>query len=356
MLLRILLGGARGGSQFTPPSVGTGILTPGTITTITDDTKYNAWPVFARLADGQVLMVYTKGDSHNLDNTGKIVGRLAADATAALAGTYGAEFTIADDTVGCINAGVLVTTTGRVLVTFNLYDYGATPRTPVDAVRSTYSDDGCATWSSPATMNSAFTSSCANGTTNPVQLADGSILNPVYGLNSGDTYWSASVFKSTDNGATWGSEVLLGDGEADGRNYYEPGIVLLDDDRLLGLYRTTDGAGTHYKNYSTDSGATWGATSAAYSGFGASRVRQLSTGTVMVVTRRSADSDLTSFTSRDSGATWTEYVLVTPMFESEYGDVLELAAGSLLVVFGDQPTSSTSNADVKQIAVTETLA
>ena len=61
------------------PPHGTGVLTVGAISTITDDAKYNAWPNVCRMANGSLILVYTKADSHNADNTGKIVGRISAD-------------------------------------------------------------------------------------------------------------------------------------------------------------------------------------------------------------------------------------------------------------------------------------
>lgn len=340
-------------AAVTPPTY-TGGLTVGTITTITNDSSYNAWPVVVKLATGELFLAYVKASTHNEDNTGNVVAKISTDDGA----TWGSEFTIADDaTNGAINPVLLVTSTGRLILSYNLFSY---PTTPTDAVRVRYSDDpeagSGATWSSPYTVNSAFTGECSNGTGNMVQLADDTILLPIYGLQSGGTYASSRVFFSTDDGATFGSETVMADGPGDSRQYYEPTIVLLEDGTLLGIYRTSAGTGTHYQNTSTDDGATWSATSAEFAGFGAPRGIQGTSGTIIVATR-SNSSATSAYTSIDDAANWSsEVVLDSSMFENEYAAPVELAEGSYLVVYGYQPTSSTSNSDIKQVLVTEVTA
>ena len=342
-----------GGGSFTAPLTGTGVLTPGTIRTITDDTKYNAWPQIVRLSNGSLMMAYTKGDSHNNDNTGKIVGRVATEANAIL-GTWGAEFDIADETLGAINVSLGSLASGRVVAVYNLYDFTASPTTPVDAVRVRYSDDFGSTWSSAYTVNSAFTGTCSNGTAHLIQKANGTVMMAVYGKNSGATYYSASVFSSTDDGATWGSELIVSNGPGDSRQYYEPSLTLLDDGTILFLTRNDDSLNM-FQQRSTDGGATWTNPAVAFAGLSPGNAVQLPSGTLISPVRDSTTLQLVASTSLNDGTTWaTPAVLASGFFENEYACPVPLTtAYTTMIVYSVQPTSALTNADIKTIVVTE---
>lgn len=349
MLVRRLLVASGSGGAFPAPPIGTGVLTAGTIATITDDTKYNAWPSVCRVTGSTLLMAYAKADNHNLDTSGKIVGKLSTDD----GDTWGSEFTIADVANGAINAGLLTSTSGRVICEYN--EFNGTIDPP-DCVRITYSDNGGSTWSSPYTVNSSFTTQVGAPASRPFQLPDDTILLPVYGISSGETFWSSAVLFSTDDGATFGGEVMMADGEADGRNYFEPSIAAVEDGTLIGHYRTAD-AGNMYQNESAD-GSSWNATAVAFGGYSPSNVYRRTTGTLVATVRGNAAAKLQAFTSIDEGATWDDQGILdsTSYTELEYACAIDRLDGDILVVYSVQPSAALTNADIKTVIVSETMA
>lgn len=340
---RLLLVGSGGGVTFAPPT-GNGVLTAGAITTIIDDSKYNAWPSLCRVEGSTVVMAYVKADNHNLDTSGKIVGRTSTDD----GDSWGPEVVIADVVNGCINPGLLTTSSGRILCEFNEFNGSIDPP---DCVRVVYSDDSGGTWSSPYTVDTSFTTQVASPASRPVQLADDTILLPIYGYNGGD--WSSAVLFSTDDGATFSGQVTMANGTADGRNYFEPSIGV-SGSTLIGHYRTVD-AGNMYQNESVDGGATWNATAIAFGGYSPSNVYRRTTGTLVATVRGNAAAKLQAFTSIDDGASWDDQGILdsTSYTELEYACALDRLDGSILVVYSVQPTGSTSNADIKTVVVTE---
>lgn len=333
-----------------PTLLGRGDITVGDISTVTDDTKYNAWPSIARMQDGRLILVYTKGDTHHLDETGKAVAKIG---TEILGGdvSWGTEADVYDDPSVWVSAtGVAVLSTGRVIVSGF---YGAYASNPLDGAFITYSDDDGATWSSIVVVNSTL-SSYSYGSGGVVELANGDLLQCVEGKNTGDTYSRMVVLKSTDQGATWGSQVTIATGT---RNYYEACPILLDDGSLLVMLRTSDAAGDIYQSTSTDDGATWSAPTLAFAGHGQPNIIQLPSGTLLSLTRENKTTGTGgtwAYTSVDRGVTWSAAIDVdlTP-YEMEYADAVQLLDGRILGVEGYQPTSSTSNSDIKQVYMLE---
>lgn len=334
-----------------PLVTGTGVLSVGSTVTITDDSKYNAWPTICWMQDGHLLLVYTKGDSHHADNTGKAVCRVG---TLALDGTisWGPEVTIYDHPSLWTSAqGVASISTGRVFVSVWYDNYSASPTGVAGVV---YSDDFGATWSSFITLTSTFTQD--SYTAGPVvELQNGDLLIPIEGTASGSiANRSSHLLRSTDQGLTWGSEATISNYATASEPRYETNLLLLEDLSLLAIHRTSGGTGTHKTQTSTDGGATWSAVSSAFSGYGAPGVIQASTRSVIVITRKNSDASVIAFVSRDKGATWDSGTsIATGMTEMEYGKALELPDGRLFVVYGSQPSGSTSNADIKGTFVTE---
>jgi Neuraminidase (sialidase) len=339
---RLLLAAGGGGFAVTLP---TGAVAVGAISTITDNAKYNAWPAVARMANGSLLVVYASGNSHNADNTSNVAGKISSDEGA----TWGTEFTVADETLGAINPGICTLASGRVLVTYNLFNF---PNSIPDAIRVRYSDDNGSTWSSAYTVNSTFTDWTANGG-RPAQLGGGTVLLTLYGMDTTDTFASTHLFTSSDDGATFGSESTLADGDTDSRHYYEPALLLLNTGDVLCLMRTTGGTGNTYQKRSTDSGATWSAAAIAFAGYSTPHAIQTTVGTLIAGVRGNAAAQVEAFTSINSGTTWTSQGDIdATMFEMEYACPVELLDGRVLMVYGSQPTSSTTNSDIKQAYLT----
>lgn len=319
--------------------------------TVTDDTKYNAWPSVAYIGSNKMLMVYTKGDSHHLDNTGKVVGRISSDEGA----TWGAEFTVYDNaTRWTTPMGVFRTNTGRVIVSL-WHDDALTDNTGRAGV--VYSDDNGATWSDVIDLHtpSGFTqASYASGP--PIQLTNGDLLVTVEGNETGDpaTNISSKVVKSTDNGATWGSPVVVASYATAGLPSYEPHLLLLPTGTILCLHRTSDGPGLHYINQSTDNGATWSARVPIFAGHARPTAIRLTSGLLVATTRHNADRSAVIFTSADNGVTWKGPMLVDAgLYEMMYMGLVQRADGKLLLVYGAQPTTALTNADIKTAVLQE---
>ncbi len=327
-------------------------MTVGSITTVTDDTKYNAWPSIVRIRENQIFLGYTKGDTHNSDNTGKAVGKIGIEGLGGVI-TWGSEFDIYDDPSEWVSlTGVTILSTGRIVVSMFRHPSATNP---VDGAYVITSDDMGATWGSLVTVNASFTD-YSYGSGRAMELPNGDLLQCVEGKDTGDTFSSIVVLTSTDQGDTWGGEVTLASGT---RNYYEACLGLLDDDTILVLLRTTDGNGDIYQSSSTDGGATWATPTLAFAGHGQPNWLQLSTGTLIAITREndgSLQGDVWAYTSIDRGATWDgPTTLDATMYEMEYGATVELLDGRLLVAYGYQPSSATTNSDIKQVYVTEAV-
>lgn len=341
---RLIVGGSASFDAPTPD----GTLTVGAISTVTNDTKYNAWPQVVRMTNGSLLTAYSKANDHNGDNSGIQVCKTSTDDGA----TWSAEVTIADETLGAISTSLVALSTGRVVCAYSLFNVSG--GAPVDAVRVRYSDDFGASWSSAYTVNTAYTSTVTNGNGRMIELANGTVMLAVYGLDTSETNYSASVVFSSDHGATWGGEVTVTDGHALGQQQYEPSLTRLLSGDVLCHIRTSAGTGNIYQSRSTNSGASWGASAAAFGGYSPANAIQLESGTLIATIRGNAAAALEAFTSLNDGVTWTSQGILDSGFtELEYACPVQLADGRVLIVYSVQPTSSISNADIKQVYVTE---
>lgn len=340
---------------------GTGVLTVGTITTVTDDTYYNAWPVNCRAANGNYVLGYTKAFTHHEENSGNMKVKTSSNTGSSWSAEIQGYFDVTTPWWASIIGLTTLTKApyaGRIVASLWRDQVGVSASGEAGIV---YSDDNGATWSSWIAATNGFTQEAFSAGA-VVELENGDLLLPIEGSNSGQNvlHRSSHTVRSSNGGATWGSEVTIRNYVTDTRPYYETTLLLLDNGELIAIHRTSAGTGTHYISRSTDQGATtgnWGAPTSAFDGYGKPGAIQGSSGSIIVVTRRNADADAIAYTSIDRGATWSSAVVLdATMNESEYGYPIETALGSYLVHYGSQPTSSTSNADIKQVVVTEGLA
>jgi BNR repeat-like domain len=342
------------GTFRNPLLVGTGAFSVGSAATIADTGRYLAWPVVCRIRESRVLLAYTDADGHHTSNDGKAVGRIGTEgANGAI--TWGSQFDIYDDaSLFSTVYGISQVSSGRIFAALWRDNFSVSG---TGEAGLSYSDDEGATWSAWIDLDtpSGFTQE-SYGAGPVVELPNGDLVLTVEGSNSGDPIAnrSSKLLRSTNGGTTWGSAVTIAAYGA--RPYYESKLLLLDNDRLLCIHRTSSGTGTHYTNYSDDNGATWSTPAAGPSGYGAPSCVQLSTGTVMFVTRRNSDEKTIAYASTDRGASWgSEIVIDTGGTQMEYGCPLELLDGRVLVVYGDQPTASLTNSDIDQRILTETV-
>ena len=124
-----------------------------------------------------------------------------------------------------------------------------------------FSSDECKTWSKPV-MCAQPQSKGYYVVNNDrlIQLKSGRLIAPAgfhKGVNRGITQKAILyVFYSDDNGRTWReSDWVLPREQKSRSGFQEPGVIELDDGRLMMWTRTDQGC--QYKTFSTDGGATW---------------------------------------------------------------------------------------------------
>lgn len=123
------------------------------------------------------------------------------------------------------------------------------------------STDGGQTWSTPVKVDSAMTGqggwAASHG--HAVQLANGDVLLPLYGVLPGDTQWRATVIRSTDGGRSFtrDSEVTLAFNGT--QRFAEPNLTVLASGELVSLIRLETPDVEAQLVRSTDDGHSWSA-------------------------------------------------------------------------------------------------
>lgn len=250
----------RPGPAASPP-------TPGSRTTIVDDTKYNAFPGFCVAANGDLLACWTQGTSH--DSSDQVVKMARSTDNGA---SWGTPVTISSGTYRQKHGALTVLSDGSIIVTY----LEINAATSIQRCWSRRSTDHGATWGTPkriptfgnywtgdGNMGGAITSPCVELPGSP-----GTLVVALHAINAGQdpTYCYIHTSTSTDYGETWttGSAVFSYDGATDG---FEP--YLLNVKLANGTYKLTClirselyyGGVTKYvlrKADSTNGGTTWG--------------------------------------------------------------------------------------------------
>lgn len=344
----------RDGTWRNPLEVGTGVVSAGSITTISNDSTYLAWPVVCRLNDGRLLAAYTTASGHHSANDGIAVGKFGTESPDGTI-TWGSQFTIYNDaSLWCAVYGITQISTGRIFATLWRDNWAVNDTGEAGLV---YSDDDGVTWSAWVDLDGPSAFTLESYSAGPViELTNGHLLVPVEGRNSGDgaLHQSVKAVKSTDGGTTWGSPVTIRTYAADTRPYFETNLVLMRSGRILAVHRTSDAAGNCYTSYSDDYGATWSVPVLAFAGHGNPHTIQLSTGTLVCITRQNTSQCPVAYTSIDEGGAWSAGVVVDSSTDDMmYGCPVELFDGRVLVVYSLE--RSGSNADILQAYLTETL-
>ncbi len=230
------------GAQGTTDSV-TDLATQVAASTISNS-KYNAFGIMGQLLSGDLVTVYREGTSH-LSDAGVIKMRTSTDQGR----TWGSATTIASEAgVDLRNVGGGVTSTGRIVVFYGRYDYTGVAWLNQGYI---YSDDDGATWSTyTAVSHASDTSFSFYG--QMIQIGADTLLQGWYGDDG--TNYKQRVVLSTDNGATWGSAIVVANSTT--VHYQEGGLAYLGGSHIVALMR--DGAGTTFRQaLSTDNGASW---------------------------------------------------------------------------------------------------
>jgi sialidase-1 len=214
---------------------------------------------FVALADGRILLVYTKFTGGYKDNAGaEIVSRVSADGGR----TWRAEdapVVALEGRSNVMSASLLRLADGRVLLGYLVKDTNRSVRP-----RVRFSADECRTWSGPVDVTTAPGAFIVNND-RIVQLRSGRLIVPAAyrpppeSDKGSEWICRATCFLSDDAGRTWRrsrSVVEIGDARS-GSGLQEPGVVELADGALW-MWSRTD-MGCQYGLGSLDAGETWSA-------------------------------------------------------------------------------------------------
>jgi BNR repeat protein len=217
------------------------------------------FPSAIRLADGRVLVVYREGLGH-VRSVGRIVAAESSDEGA----TWSEPRVIVDTLYDDRDPMLVQLTSGDILLSWFQIDWSIEPW-ECPAVLVARSADGGATWEEPVVVGSAMRQETeelwhrfraghivAHGQI--LELPDGDLLAPVYGVFPGEECHSASVVRSTDGGLTWPAENEVVIGRKPGQEYLEPVLTLLPGGQVTALLRTDEEAEL---TRSDDNGRTW---------------------------------------------------------------------------------------------------
>jgi hypothetical protein len=332
---------ARGGSgSFTPSAPVLYDYTPGSVTTVINDSAYNAFPGLARLPGGDLIAVYRAGVAH-IGNDGVLKMQTSTDGGA----TWSSAVTFVDDpSIDVRDPEITRLSDGTLIVTF--FDYATVGGAGnFYSVRST--DDG-ATWDTPVAMGSTFTT-YEFGCAPIVELPDGTLIAPMYGnVPAGD--YVAFLMKSTDGGNSWGNQTTIASGG--GHDWTEPTIVRLPGGDLHCLIRVDD-LGDIYRTVSSDDGATWSTPAFAFDGI--SKVGHVVTasGQMIAVYRPSiSDPNTVWRQSDDLGVSWTSAASIDSGGVMNYASLVLESQDVIRCVYAIEVGAS--NGDVKAVTFTGT--
>jgi len=269
---------------------------------------------FVTLKDGRLLFVYTHhtGSSWADDSAAYLAGRYSTDSGK----TWHKEERVIVGQEGKMNvmsASLLRLKNGKIALFYMVKN------SPVDCKPyMRISDDEGETWGTPINCITNRNGFFVVNNNRVIQLKNGRIILPVALHKEEDepnrNYLIGKIFTyySDDNGQTWKSGNML----QNPKNILiqEPGVIELNDGRLLMLLRTNQKR--QFYTYSNDHGKSWGVmapTTLKSPVSPASMARIPSTGDIMVVWNNNDDetpstrSHRTPFNlaiSKDEGKTW----------------------------------------------------
>ena len=123
------------------------------------------------------------------------------------------------------------------------------------------SSDGGATWEKKPHEAFPPPVRCAGVSDAVLELADGTLLMPIYDWADGNTTGAcrSHVIRSTDGGATWGEPSLIARDPDEKISFEEPALAHTPDGRLLAMLRApVERAASYlYQAFSDDGGRTW---------------------------------------------------------------------------------------------------
>ncbi len=316
---------------------------PVSAVTIASDAKYNAFPWVAVTKFGKLIAIYREGASHTSID-GKITINTSTDGGATWSGkTYIASPAGGHD---YRDPSIVSTRTGRLIV--NFFDWDGT----IAIVKTMYSDDAAATWSSLVALSpTPFTDATGAATSAGIlQHSTGLLVMPIYGRDTGDTQDRLAVVISGDDGLTWTSRINV---TAASGGYSEASLVEFADGSIHAFIRNNVD-GKVYTASSSNLGLTWGSTSVVVASATAGRPTAvlIPVSQALVVFYRKVSTALAVYRySFDYGASWSsEQTLIST--QSMYAGACPLNDKLACVVQAVEASSSDARISFSSITVT----
>jgi hypothetical protein len=331
---------------------------PVVVTHSTGEPDHNAFPGICIAPNGDLIIAYMNESGHaNFD------GDLVVKRSVNNGDTWGSEEIVWDfsdagqgnNVTGYGSSLLTVISDNRILMSVGRRDSGGPV---VDGIAYFESNDNGTTWTGPTEVDSNFNLYAYEGG-GILELANGDLLYPHYGKNSGDTYFATGVSRSQDDGDTWSYLTTI---DSPTSNMTEPGLVQLAGGTIICLERfigspSPDNDVIYFKT-SANNGATWSARGYALIGGGMQRPTLLSTGEIVAPVRSSGTTNYTEFLfgykDGDLWQTGHQFGFGPNISESgaamTYGQIAEGPDGILHLVYG----SGDSTGDVSDIMYAKT--
>jgi hypothetical protein len=286
------------------------------------DGAYSAFPSICRFGSGALRLVWRQGSNHATARDGVVRTSVSTDGGL----TWGVATTAVSAAAGTDLRDPCIATDGTT--TWLTYFKGTATLGAAGAFVRASTDDG-ATWGTEVRIDSQPYAAMSA----PVAvLGGGTIATAFYGKAAGDTLDSSWLATSADGGATWTTQ-LVAHGQPAGRDYQEPWLVVRGSAVWMFFrYGTNSAIGACV---SADSGATWSAPVQLFDDTtGRPAASWLASGSMAVLARRISDKQAVVRT-RDAGATNTAWLppkrtIVQPAsgpLGMLYGHPLEIPGG-----------------------------
>ena len=309
------------------------------ISTVVEGGGY--FPVSIRLQSGEVLTVFRGGGSH-VDRRGRLDMIMSQDSGK----SWSAPWTVIDESEDDRNPALGQLKDGSILLAYSIlsgYDdnghtfKGGRYARVFDGVYLMRSTDKGKTWSKPERSEAVHQFYAGKGAVSPYgkiqQMADGTVVMAVYFDFAGERGHESYIFRSKDNGKTWGEPSLLG------KHYNETAITLLPNGDMLAAMRS-EVAKDLFVTRSTDQGRTWSTPMQATTALQhPADLIVLQDGRVLLsYSERNAPRGVKAILSRDNGKTWDKanpIVLAddAPNFDCGYPSSVEVSKGRIVTTY-----------------------
>ena len=265
---------------------------------------FNAFPGLERLSSGELLVSFRSGIAHVSPDGGVMLGRSVDDGNNWIFSVLFNDPLIDDR----VDLGLTKLTDGTLIQPF--YQHSGTTTVAAYIIKST---NGGQTWGSPINIKSGALNNWSWLATygQIIELPDGMLLMPVYGIYDNQERMQSLLLQSIDQGETWSLKSVIASGET---NYNETSILRLDEQNYLAVVRREDNPTHLYEVVSNDGGDTWNEPVYLFDGTAPNLVQLWSGNILLATSDRYGVKGIRLLVSKDLGETWSDSVL----FDQEY--------------------------------------